>query len=162
MIPRHLLDSLAVVPWLPAGALLDVGAGAGLPGLPIAILQPERPVTLVEPNGKKIRFMRQVCLELGLENVTLEPRHIEALEPATPFAAAICRAFTDAATFWTLAAPHVGETAPVIAMKGRPETEAMAGLEAAGLSWRRQPLDVPGLDASRHLLIMERPGDVTG
>lgn len=157
MIPRHLLDSLAVVPWLPAGALLDIGAGAGLPGLPIAILQPERPVTLVEPNGKKIRFMRQVCLELALENVTLEPRRIEALEPAVPFDAAICRAFTDAATFWALAAPHVRETAPVIAMKGRPETEAMAGLEAAGLPWRRQPLAVPGLDASRHLLIMERP-----
>jgi 16S rRNA (guanine527-N7)-methyltransferase len=162
MIPRHLLDSLAVLPWLPDGALLDVGSGAGLPGLPIAIAQPQRPVTLLEPNQKKVRFLRQVCLALGLDNVTLVAERIEAFDPPQPFAGAICRAFTDAAGFWAVAAPRVAESAPVIAMKGRPEAESLAGLETAGVSWRRQPLAIPGLDASRHLLIMERSIAATG
>ncbi|PZA00769.1 16S rRNA (guanine(527)-N(7))-methyltransferase RsmG [Gammaproteobacteria bacterium 2W06] len=162
MIPRHLLDSLAVVPWLPEGALLDIGTGAGLPGLPIAIAQPQRPVTLLEPNNKKVRFLRQACLALKLDNVTLVAERIEDFDPAQPYAAAICRAFTDAAGFWAVAAPRVADNAPVIAMKGRPEAESLAGLEAAGVSCRRQPLEIPGLDASRHLLIMERSIAATG
>ena len=162
MIPRHLLDSLAVVPWLPEGALLDIGTGAGLPGLPIAIAQPQRPVTLLEPNNKKVRFLRQACLALKLDNVTLVAERIEDFDPPQPFAAAICRAFTDAAGFWAVAATRVADNAPVIAMKGRPEAESLAGLEAAGVSCRRQPLEIPGLDASRHLLIMERSIAATG
>lgn len=162
MIPRHLLDSLAVVPWLPEGALLDIGTGAGLPGLPIAIAQPQRPVTLLEPNNKKVRFLRQACLALKLDNVTLVAERIEEFDPPQAFAVAICRAFTDAAGFWAVAAPRVADNAPVIAMKGRPEAESLAGLEAAGVSCRRQPLEIPGLDASRHLLIMERSIAATG
>ena len=162
MIPRHLLDSLAVVPWLPDGRLVDIGTGAGLPGLPVAIAQPQRPVTLVEPNGKKVRFLRQVCLTLALENVTIVPTRVEDVVAEEPFAAAICRALTDAAAFWGLASRLIDDSGQVIAMKGRPGIEALPGLEAAGVSWRRQSLEVPGLDASRHLLIMERSVAVTG
>ncbi|AGY92827.1 hypothetical protein SPICUR_09540 [Spiribacter curvatus] len=162
MIPRHLLDSLAVVPWLPDGALVDIGTGAGLPGLPIAIVQPRRPVTLVEPNGKKVRFLRQACLTLGLDNVRIIPGRGEDVVPQAPFAVAICRALTDAVGFWAIASRLIDDRGQAIAMKGRPETEPLAGLEAAGVSWRRQALEVPGLDASRHLLIMERSVAVTG
>lgn len=162
MIPRHLLDSLAVVPWLPDGHLVDIGTGAGLPGLPIAIAQPQRPVTLVESSGKKVRFLRQVCLTLALENVTIVPARIEDVVSEEPYAAAICRAFTDAEGFWALASRLIDDAGQVIAMKGRPGTEPLPGLETAGVSWRQQSLEVPGLDASRHLIIMERSVAATG
>ena len=162
MIPRHLLDSLAVVPWLPDGRLVDIGSGAGLPGLPVAIAQPQRPVTLIEPNGKKVRFLRQACLTLALHNVTIVPERVEDVVAEAPFKVAICRAFTDAARFWALASRLLAPSGQAIAMKGRLGTEPLPELEAAGVSWREQSLDVPGLDASRHLLIMERSVASTG
>ena len=162
MVPRHLLDSLAVLPWLAPGPLLDVGTGPGLPGIPIALAQPQRAVTLLESNGKKIRFLRQACLELRLDNVTLAPERLEAHQAATPYALAICRAFSDAAGFWHGVARLLAPQGRALAMKGRPHGEALAGLEQAGVSCHWQPLVVPGLDAERHLLIMNAASPVTG
>lgn len=162
MVSRHLLDSLSVLAWLPPGALLDVGTGPGLPGLPIALAQPDRPVTLLESNGKKVRFLRQACLELGLGNVTIAPVRLEAYTPPRPFEAVICRAFTDAAGFWHGVSGLLAPQGQALAMKGRRQGEALAGLEQAGVSCRWQPLVVPGLDAERHLLIMQGETPVTG
>lgn len=154
MIARHLLDSLAVLPWLPEGRLLDVGTGPGLPGIPIALAQPNRAVTLLESNGKKVRFLRQVCLEMRLDNVAVIASRLEDYRADERFDGVICRAFTDATSFWhgveRLLRPH----ASALAMKGRVQPEELAGIEQAGVSYRWQPLFVPGLDAERHLLIM--------
>lgn len=162
MVPRHLLDSLSVLPWLPSGALLDVGTGAGLPGIPIALAQPDRSVTLLESNGKKVRFIRQACLELGLDNVVIAAARLESFTPAEPFDGIICRAFTDAAGFWQGVVRLLAPGGKALAMKGRRETEELAALDQAGVSCRWQPLVVPGLDAERHLLIMKGQKPVTG
>lgn len=156
MIPRHLLDSLSVLAYLPAGRLLDVGTGPGLPGIPIALAQPERAVTLLESNGKKVRFLRQVCLEMQLTNVIVEACRIEAYRPSEPFAAVICRAFTEVGRFWELAQPLLAPNGVALAMKGREQPEEFAALEQAGVVWRSQSLSVPGLDAERRLLIISQ------
>ncbi len=162
MVPRHLLDSLSVLPWLPSGRLLDVGTGAGLPGIPIALAQPDRSVTLLECNGKKVRFIRQACLELGLGNVVIAPGRLESFTVAEPFNGVICRAFTDAAGFWDGVVRLLAPRGEALAMKGRRETEELAALAQAGVSCQWQPLVVPGLDAERHLLIMKGQKPVTG
>lgn len=162
MVPRHLLDSLSVLPWLPPGALLDVGTGPGLPGIPIALAQPDRSVTLLETNGKKVRFIRQACLELGLDNVVIAPGRLESFTATEPFEGIICRAFTDAAGFWHGVARLLAPGGEALAMKGRRETEELAALAQAGVSCQWQPLVVPGLDAERHLLIMRAQKPATG
>ena len=162
MVSRHLLDSLSVLPWLPPGALLDVGTGPGLPGIPIALAQPDRPITLLESNGKKVRFLRQACLELGLDNVAIAPVRLQAHSPTGRFEGVICRAFTDAAGFWHGVARLLAPRGKALAMKGRRQSEELAGLEQAGVLCRWEPLAVPGLDAERHLLIMQGETPVTG
>ena len=80
MIARHLLDSLAIVPYVRGGTLADLGSGAGLPGIPLAIVAPQQQVTLVDSNGKKTRFLRAAVRELGLANVRVAERRVEAVE----------------------------------------------------------------------------------
>ncbi|QGM22457.1 16S rRNA (guanine(527)-N(7))-methyltransferase RsmG [Spiribacter sp. 2438] len=154
MIPRHLLDSLVVRPWLPVGTLLDVGTGPGLPGIPLAMADPDRPITLLESNGKKVRFLRQACLELQLGNVQVVHDRLENHAPESGYDAVICRAFTDAAAFWRGVSHLLRPGAPALAMKGRRQPAELAGLKEDGVSCRWQTLDVPGLDAERQLLIM--------
>lgn len=162
MVSRHLLDSLVVLPWLPSGALLDVGTGPGLPGIPMALAEPDRRVTLLESNGKKTRFMEQARLELGLDNVEVVHARLEHYAPTAPFAGVICRAFSDAGAFWHGVRHLLAPGAPALAMKGRRQDSELAGLAQAGVSCRWQRLDVPGLDAERHLLIMKGMEPVTG
>jgi len=162
MIPRHLLDSLVVQPWLPAGPLLDVGTGPGLPGIPLALAEPDRPVTLLESNGKKTRFLAQAVLELGLSNVEVVQSRLEDYAPSERFAGVICRAFSEAGRFWQGVRHLLAPGAPALAMKGRRQDSELAGLEQAGVSCRWQTLDVPGLDAERHLLIMTGIEPATG
>jgi 16S rRNA methyltransferase GidB len=162
MVTRHLLDSLSVLPWLADGDLLDVGTGPGLPGIPIALAQPSRPVTLVESNGKKVRFLRQVCLEMQLDNVAVVPNRIEEYNPMTRFNGVICRAFTEAFAFWQGTARLLSTSGIAIAMKGRLKPAELAALDQAGVNYRSQPLAVPGLDAERHLLIMMGSRPATG
>lgn len=154
MVPRHLLDSLAVLPWVGDGRLLDVGAGAGLPGIPLAIARPALEVTLVDSAGKKVRFMRHVKRELGLENIEVVHTRVETLPAGKPFDAVISRAFTSLAGFAAsvreLAAPGVR----LLAMKGRrPEDEIEALPDWLSLD-AVEELRVPGLHEQRHLVIM--------
>lgn len=154
MVPRHLLDSLSVLPWVGEGRLLDVGAGAGLPGIPLAIARPALEVTLVDSAGKKVRFMRHVQRALGLENI--EPLHVrvESLQPAVAFDSVISRAFTSLAEFAASVRHLAGPGTRLLAMKGlRPDAEigelpAWLSLDAV------QELRVPGLHEQRHLVIM--------
>lgn len=157
MIERHLLDSLAVLPHLPAGPLLDVGSGGGLPGVPIAIAEPQRPVTLLEANGKKARFLRQAVLELGLAAAGVAHERLQD-HRGGPYRVVICRAFGGALAFWRDSARLLAPDGVAVAMKGRRDDAELAALSAEGVSCRVQRLAVPGLDAERHLLVLGAGG----
>lgn len=157
MVTHHLLDSLAVVPRLPAGPglrVLDVGSGGGLPGIPIAIARPDATVVLIDSSHKKATFLRQAAIELPLTNVEAVAARVEDYRPAQPFDVVISRAFSDLATFARLAAAHVAESGAMIAMKGVHPDEELADLPADIDVVATTRLDVPGLDAARHLVVM--------
>jgi 16S rRNA (guanine527-N7)-methyltransferase len=154
MVTRHLLDSLAVAPWIKGQRLLDAGSGAGLPGIPLAIMKPDLEVTLLDSSGKKVRFLNHVRRELGLENIWPVQERLESFSAHTHYQAIISRAFSDLASF-ARAARHLA-VAPsrLLAMKGkRPERELSDLPE-----WVRvdsvEKLTVPGLQENRHLVIM--------
>lgn len=148
MVSSHLLDSLAVVPHLPlaeGGRLADAGSGAGLPGIPLAIARPQWRVTLAESNQKKSAFLRQAKIELGLANLEVHEGRVERWQPAARFAVVISRAFAELAEF-IAACRHLVAPGGVLA--------AMRGVApAAAPECRVIPLDVPLLDAERHLVL---------
>jgi len=157
LLPRHVLDSLSVARFLQPGPLLDIGTGAGLPGVPLAIIDPGREVTLVDSAGKKIRFIRHVARALQLKNVRPLQQRLEEMTPDRVFANIVCRAFASLTEFVTLARPFAHGTTRLLAMKGaypREELEALPGwvnVEAV------EALSVPDLQAKRHLVIMTLP-----
>lgn len=156
IVPRHLLDSLAVLPFVGDGRLLDVGAGAGLPGIPLAIANPGLDVTLVDSAGKKVRFMRHVKRALGLENI--EPLHarIESLRPGPgeAFDSVISRAFASLADF-AASVRHLSVPGTrLLAMKGRRPDAEIGELPTWLALDTIEELRVPGLHEQRHLVIM--------
>jgi 16S rRNA (guanine527-N7)-methyltransferase len=155
-LTHHLLDSLSVVPHLPAGRMLDVGSGAGFPGIPVAIVQPERKITLLDSNQKKGAFLRQAVAELALPNVQVAVERVEAHRSAQAYDVVISRAFSDLADFVGLAGHAAAADGVLAAMKGvHPEAE-IARLPGDWALAREIPLHVPGLDAERHLLLLQR------
>jgi len=156
MLTLHLLDSLAVLPHLPPGSLLDVGAGAGLPGLALALAQPERPVTLIDSSQKKATFMRQAALELGLDNVRVEWGRVEDLPDEARFDVVISRAFAEIAEFVRLAGARCAPGGVLAAMKGVNPVAELAALPAGWAVARVVALAVPGLDAERHLVLLNK------
>ena len=156
MVTQHLLDSLAVLPHLGAAkSLVDVGAGAGLPGIPLAIARPDLRVTLSDSNHKKTTFMQQACVELGLTNATVVCERVERVQLAQKADAVISRAFSELKEFARLAAHLVAPGGRMLAMKGVYPHEELAQLPANIKAERVIPLTVPGLDANRHLVVME-------
>lgn len=162
LVTHHLLDSLAVLPHLPAGRLLDVGSGGGLPGIPVAIAQPERRVTLLDSNHKKGTFLRQAVMELELGNVDVAVERIEDHRPPQAYDAVISRAFSDLADFVNLAGASAAAHGSLIAMKGVHPHEEIARLPASWSVNRVVELQVPRLDASRRLLFLNRQGESGG
>ena len=154
MLTHHLLDSLAVLPHIGDGPLLDVGSGAGLPGIPLAIARPTLAVTLIDASAKKCGFMRQVAIELRLANVEVVHGRVEAYRPGAGFAQIVSRAFDELAEFARLTRHLLAASGQWLAMKGRRPTAELAGLERVRIV-RDIELRVPGLDAERHLIVME-------
>lgn len=152
MVTRHLLDSLAVLPWVGADNLLDIGSGAGLPGIPLAIARPDLQVTLLDSNGKKTRFLRQAVLELPLANVQIFEGRVEAYRPERPFARISSRAFSELGAFVRLARPLLAPGGRLLAMKGRLEPNELAQIQGEPVKLLQHRLQVPGLAAERHLL----------
>ncbi len=154
MVVRHLLDSLAIHQWIPAGRIADIGTGAGLPGIPLALALPDRTFTLVDSVGKKIRFVREACRELGLDNVTPVHSRLEDYRPERPFDAVVARALAPLERLAPLAAPLLATTAPLLAMTGRHpgSPPAPAGFDTPEV----HGVKVPHLDAPRHLVILRR------
>jgi 16S rRNA (guanine527-N7)-methyltransferase len=134
--------------------LLDAGTGAGLPGVPIAIMDPELEVTLLDSSGKKIRFLNHVRRELVLENVTPVQQRLESFHARDSYDTIISRAFSDLASFARAARHIVGASSRLLAMKGRfPENE-LRGLPEWIHTESVEKLAVPGLQEERHLVIM--------
>jgi len=156
MVAQHLLDCLAVAPHVAARTILDVGSGAGLPGIPLAAALPQTGVTLLESNHKKAAFLQQARIELQLENATVANERVEAWQPGVTFEIVISRALSDLAEFIALAGRHVAPGGRLAAMKGIYPHEEIAQLPAG---WRLREaiaLAVPGLRAQRHLIVIER------
>ena len=158
MVSHHLLDSLAVVPHLalPDGArLADAGSGAGLPGIPLALAKPQWQVALIEANQKKAAFLRQARIALGLSNVEVHERRVEAWQPAESFALVISRAFTCLADFIATCRHLVAPGGMLAAMKGKHPQAELADLPADVHCEAVIALDVPFLEAERHLVLCE-------
>lgn len=159
MVTRHVLDSLAVAPLLDGDRCLDVGSGAGLPGIPLAIAAPGRHWTLLDASGKRVRFLRHVVAGLGIGNVSCVQSRVEDYEPATPFDTVLSRAFASLPDFLVAVGHLCAPTGRVMAMKGRLPAEELSALPA---SWRLtglHQLRVPGLEAARHLAVLARSVD---
>lgn len=153
MLVRHLLDSLSARPYLEGARILDVGTGAGLPGIPLAIAEPDRHFVLLDSLGKRITFLRQVVLSLKLPNVSLVQGRVEAYRPAEPPSCVISRAFARFHEYLAAIAHLLAPDVCVLAMKGRAaEAELAEGRLAAGGKLTLIPLAVPGLDEARVLL----------
>ncbi|WP_172148059.1 16S rRNA (guanine(527)-N(7))-methyltransferase RsmG [Pseudomonas tumuqii] len=158
MVSRHLLDSLSVQPFvLGAGDnWLDVGSGGGMPGIPLAILFPERRFTLLDSNGKKTRFLTQVKLELKLANLEVIHSRVEAFKPEQAFSGIVSRAFSSLEDFanWTR---HLGDgQSQWLAMKGVHPDDELQALPADFRLAATHVLKVPGCQGQRHLLILRR------
>ncbi|HQR10318.1 MAG TPA: 16S rRNA (guanine(527)-N(7))-methyltransferase RsmG [Casimicrobiaceae bacterium] len=158
MVTHHLLDSLAVVPHLPATPalrILDVGSGAGVPGIPLATARPDAHVVMIDSNHKKVAFLTQAAIELGLTNVESEAVRVEDYAPAAPFDIVISRAFSDLSAFAASSARHLARDGMLYAMKGVHPDDELAQLPAQFAVRAAPALHVPGLDATRHLIIMQ-------
>jgi 16S rRNA (guanine527-N7)-methyltransferase len=154
MLPLHLLDSLAVMPYVEGKRLIDVGTGPGLPGIPLALANPTLDVTLLDSNHKKTGFLRQACLELGLGNASVVCDRVEAWRPDERYDTVISRAFSDLAEFVNLARHLCRDEGKMLAMKGVYPHEEISRLPAQVTLQRVVPLTVPGLAAERHLVEM--------
>jgi len=156
-VSHHLLDSLSVAPHVPEGRILDVGTGAGFPGLPLAIVQHGRHFTLLDSSQKRTSFLAQTLATLGLRNADVVRARVEDFTPDSPFDAAVSRAFADLADFARLAGPLVRPGGALLAMKGLHPDEELARVPAPLAVRATEPLHVPGLDARRHLVILQKP-----
>lgn len=158
MVSNHLLDSLATLPYLWKGRWLDVGCGAGLPGLVLAVARPDWQVVLLDSNSKKTGFVQQAIIELDLQNASVHCARVEQWQPpawpdgAKGFDGIISRAFTDLGDFLRVTRHLMAEQGCWAAMKGAPEQE-LAGIPEGCRIERIIPLQVPGLDAARSLVI---------
>ena len=161
-LTKHLLDSLAVLPYLQGERIADVGSGAGFPGVPLAIIEPHRHFTLIESTGKKCRFLEHVRDTLELKNVEVVQSRAEGYKPEVRFDTVIARAVGPIADLVKVAGPLVVGGGRLLAMKGRyPEAELAAKLNG----WKVasvHPLTVPGLGEERHLVELVRSHDRVG
>lgn len=155
MISAHLLDSLAIHAYLRGERILDLGTGPGLPGLPLAVVNPERSFTLLDSNGKKTRFVEQALTELRLANVQVVRERADAYRPAVGFDCITARAFAALGAILSLVPPLLrGGRGRLLAMKGqRAEIDAeLEDLVLDSLALRVIPLEVPQLQRERHLV----------
>jgi 16S rRNA (guanine527-N7)-methyltransferase len=156
MVTLHLLDSLSVLPYIKAKRLLDVGSGAGLPGIPLAICLPDLQVTVMDSSHKKASFMRQAKAELDIPNLEVVCGRVEKYQPEQLFDIVISRAFSDLAEFVALTGHLCAPGAQWLAMKGVYPYEELAQLKVQPA--QVVPLKVPGLAAQRHLVFLSSNG----
>ncbi|WP_252177773.1 16S rRNA (guanine(527)-N(7))-methyltransferase RsmG [Endozoicomonas sp. 4G] len=158
MVSRHILDSLSIAPFMEGDYLMDVGSGPGLPGIPMAILNPQKQFTLLDSNGKKTRFMTQAKTELGLGNVTVANCRVESFKSLQPFDVIMSRAFSSLADMVNGTHHLIKGGGKFLAMKGLYPEQELADLKQVKPEislLESHALDVPGCEAQRHLVILK-------
>ena len=155
MVTHHLLDSLAILPHVRGPRVLDVGSGAGLPGIPLAIASPALAVTLLDSSHKKAAFLQQAVAELQLANATVVTARVESWQTDTRYDAIVSRAFADLGDFASAAARLLAPGGTIAAMKGVHPHDEIERLPAGFRVHEVLKLDVPLLDAERHLVLVE-------
>jgi len=154
MVSHHLLDSLAVAPHLHAKRLLDVGCGAGLPGIPLALANPAMHVTLLESNHKKTAFLNQALIELKLRNAEVRAERVESWQTQDRFDVIISRAFSEMGEFVRMTRHVLAPGGMFAAMKGLHPYEEIAKLPEGYKVLRVLPLAIPGVAGARHLVLI--------
>ncbi|SDC11962.1 16S rRNA (guanine(527)-N(7))-methyltransferase RsmG [Acinetobacter boissieri] len=158
MLVKHLLDSLSILNQLPKGRMLDIGTGGGMPGMLVALCQPERECVLLDSNGKKIRFLKQFIADMKLSNVTAVQTRVEDVEMIAQlgqFDVLTSRAFASLSDFVQASTPYMHEKSVICAMKGLVPTDEIDVLIST-FDIQTIALKVPHLDEQRHLVILEK------
>jgi len=156
MVHAHVLDSLAVLPYIQGNRCLDVGTGAGLPGFILALTQPDKEWTLVDSNGKKIRFLRQLLFEMKVENVEIIHSRAEKFLSSVAYSSIISRAFGTLDVFFGAVEHLLHPGTRVLAMKGKLPDNELQGVAGLKKYISIHDLQVPGIDMHRSLVILER------
>ena len=161
MVSGHLLDSLAVRPYLQGNSVIDIGTGAGFPGLPLAIVEPDRAFTLLDSNGKKIGFVQHMVSKLGLDNVTTVKARAESYAHEQTFDTVIARALATVPKIIELGGHLAGEKGVLLALKGRYPAAELEQLENLPdrWDWNATVISVPGLpEHARHIIRLTKQG----
>jgi 16S rRNA (guanine527-N7)-methyltransferase len=156
VLSHHLLDSLAVLPFVPEGSLLDVGSGGGMPGIPLAIARPDLHVTLLDSNSKKTAFLQQAMIELMLPNISVHCGRVEQYHPSIGVATIVSRAFSELADFVRLTRHLLVAGGQWLAMKGVWPHDEIERLPADVRLDAAHRLQVPGVEGERHLVVIRR------
>ncbi|MBV7315596.1 16S rRNA (guanine(527)-N(7))-methyltransferase RsmG [Shewanella sp. NIFS-20-20] len=152
MLIRHIMDSLVVSPYLQGQRFIDVGTGPGLPGIPLAIINPDKEFYLLDSLGKRIRFQRQVAFELGIDNITSIESRVEAFEPEQKFDGVLSRAFASVTDMLTWCHHLPKDDGCFYALKGQLSDEEMASIPDGFKLIETIELVLPDLHEQRHLL----------
>jgi len=153
-LTHHLLDCLSVLEDIHGDTILDMGTGGGLPGVVLAIAQPEKQFTLLDARNKKIAFLKSVKMTLPLINIDPQHSRVEDHQPSLKYSAVITRAFAQIDKIFQLAHPVLAQHGRIIAMKGRLSAQEMKQLEHIGVHYEVKSVDVYGLDAKRHIVTL--------
>lgn len=157
MLSIHIFDCASIMPYIKGSSLLDVGSGAGLPGMVLAILSPALDVTSVETRGKKAQFQMFAANKLGLKNFTVENIRIEDYKPSERFAMVTSRAYSSLEKFVEGSKQTIAENGRWLAMKGQIPHEELKLIKKMGLKFDTFALKVPDLDAQRNLIVIDAP-----
>lgn len=156
MVARHILDSIAAMPWVRGPRLLDVGSGAGLPGLPVAIMRPDLRVSLLDSRGRRIQFLNLVAAQLELENVETVHCRVQQYRPRAKFDTLAARAFAAIPELLSATSHLCRRQGRILALKGhRPDTELRDLEQSHGVVTAVHRVDIPGLRAQRHIVVIE-------
>ncbi|WP_205619502.1 16S rRNA (guanine(527)-N(7))-methyltransferase RsmG [Ferrimonas senticii] len=154
MLVRHIMDSIVVGPYLKGERFIDVGTGPGLPGLPLAICNPDKQFVLLDSLGKRIRFIRTVIHKLGLTNVIAVESRVEAFQPEQGFDGVISRAFASLHDMLSWCHHLPAAHGNFYALKGQLDEQELGQIPDGFTITERHILDVPELDAQRHLVLV--------
>lgn len=154
MVNKHLLDSLAIAPYLEGERIIDIASGGGLPGIPLAILHPDKTFVLLDSNGKKTRFLQQVKIALNLNHIEIVHSRVEAYHPETKFNTVTSRAFTRLKDMLTLGEHLLAADGVCLAMKGRYPDDELSQITATHPNYRVKKLQVPSECGERHCVII--------
>ena len=152
MVVKHVLDSVSILPFLKGEKIIDVGSGAGFPGIPIAIFLPNMSFSLLDSNGKKIRFLTEIKFQLDLENVTVVNNRVEKYAPSSPYDMVVCRAFSSLEKIVLNCSRLLVPNGSVLAMKAAISQQELSAAREVSQGLKIHKLEIPNLRLPRHLV----------